>query len=179
MQKAEYIISTDGHIMQDEAGVALAQVISEAMSAKARLEATYVGALLANVFLENPWLAWFKLSLTVSYEYDDEGGNYRCITTNVDDVMPMIGIETEFLDDEGKFLPDEAGNFLKLELEESASEIYDGIEGSFSSTDLELVCERSAIANLLLKKPISGAEAFARMFPGRAAILGIGSDREH
>jgi hypothetical protein len=176
-QKAEYIISADGHIMQNEAGVALAKVISDAMSAKARLEATYVGALLANVFLENPWLASFTLSLSVSYEYDDEGGSYRCVSTNIEDVLAIQGVETEFLDDDGKFLPDGAEEFLKLELEDSGSEIRDGIEGDFSSTVLELVCERSAIAELLLEKPISGADTFSKMFPDRAAFLGIGGDR--
>jgi hypothetical protein len=176
MKKAEYIISTDGHIMQNEAGVALAQVIREVKEEETRFDATYVGALLANVFLENPWLASFTLSLIVSYEYDDEGGNYKCIDTNVRDVSSMPGIETEFLDEDGKFLPHEAENYLE-ELLEDGHSIYPNFQPDTSDCAIDLLCERSAIAELLLAKPISGAEAFAKMFSDRAAFLGIGGCR--
>ena len=126
------------------------------------LDASWAGAVLAGLFLKHAWLDALTLSFTVTSEYDDSGGYYRCISCNAQTVRPVPQqLLPEDLFPGGDFDPDAAGQFLEAEFEDDEFDLYAGLSGTPDGySDLDVTLTRQPIAALLMQSPIDGRVAF-------------------
>lgn len=139
---------------------------------KDRLDAAYVGALIASLFATHPWLASFKLGLTATSEYDDRGGTYRSINAHPYSVEAVPGTPLpEEVNNEGQFSEDYAADLLSDWFCDHEYDIYSAFVGEHDYEDLEFTLQRSALADLLAAESVAGCAAFAALFPERAALV--------
>lgn len=147
----------------------------EFFAIKARVraaDAALVGAIIAKVFIDNPWLKRFTIKSNPTQEYDDSGGSYRCINADVTDisVVPGLSLPEEFAkdgDSDGSRLED----WLLEQVEEFNGQIYDVLneEGSYEDQKIEL--DRAAIQELIAKGDVDGCAAFMGLFPDHVSVV--------
>lgn len=108
-------------------------------------------ACLARLFRQHAWLDAVTLSFSVTAEYDDSGGYYRCVRCHAETVRAVPGT---VLDDAifpgGEFDADHAAELIREEIEDDEFDLYTGLAGTPDGyEDLDLPLERSAVAELL------------------------------
>lgn len=147
----------------------------EFFAIKARIraaDAALVGASIAKVFIENPWLKRFTIKSDPTQEYDDSGGSYRCINANVTDisVVPGATLPEEFAED-GDSDSSRLEDWLLEQVEDFNGQIYDVLneEGSYEDQKIEL--DRASIQDLIGRGDVDGCDAFMRLFPDHLSVV--------
>lgn len=161
-EKAAYLVQGDGGLALNNTGADLVAQYQRVRTEHEALEASWAGAVLARLFLKHAWLDALTLSFTVTPEYDDNGGYYRCIGCNAQAVraVPQQPLP-EDLFPEGEFDPDAAGSFLEAEFEDDQCDLYAALSGTSEGYgDLDVTLTRQPIAALLMQSPIDGRVAF-------------------
>jgi hypothetical protein len=137
---------------------------------------SFVGATAASFLLRWPWLASMELSLSVTWEYDDQGGTYRSVYLNVRDVVTQanLPIPESFQNGDGVLDEDLVGEKVEEILENELFELHHGATGDPRSTEdaTILVCRESLSALLAADgKEVSGLSCFNVMFPQHGECL--------
>lgn len=134
----------------------------------AQLDRAWAGAFLASIVQPRPWLAAFDLTITVSHEYDDQGGTYACYSASIAVVRIMDGMALPgtVLDSSGRFDADLAADELAQLFDDCQYDVHIAFEGEGGSVrDLHITVERERIASLFASQPVSGLAAFRALFP--------------
>jgi hypothetical protein len=129
------------------------------------------GALLLHLFHTQPWLKVCKFRLTPRSEYNDEGGSYRTVSLEVEDVIANTRLQkklpAEVLNG-GSFDPLGAADFIHEFLDEEAMNLHMAFRDEWDYTPISIVCRRTGLKTLLkhLKAnvPVSGAQAFKALW---------------
>lgn len=161
-EKATYLVQADGTLAPNKAGEELQACYQRVRAEQEALDSSWAGAVLARLFLKHTWLDALTLSFTVTSEYDDSGGYYRCISCNAQAVhaVPQQPLPEDLFPD-GEFDPDAAGQFLEAEFEDDECDLYASLSGTPDGFgDLNVTLARQTIAALLLQSPIDGRVAF-------------------
>ncbi|MFT3815649.1 MAG: hypothetical protein QM740_20170 [Acidovorax sp.] len=74
---ADYLLLDDTHIAPNEAGEWIKAAYEATVSSYQRLRRCWAGAFLAQLFARRPWLDAARLTLSVSFEYGDDGSYFR------------------------------------------------------------------------------------------------------
>lgn len=164
---ADYRLGTSGQIELSDAGQAVVHAFREAESAFDSLEASWVGAYLAGLFLRHPWLQSLRVTLWASAEYDDQGGSYRSISSDVAAVTAVPGESMpENMADAGQFDETAAISVIEAELSDNDYSLYFAIDdGPNDYTERVFELNRDAISELLTHPPISGSLAYQALCP--------------
>lgn len=159
--KPAYLAHADGTVVLNGAGVEADTRYRAAQADRDRLDRSWVGAVLAGLFLQHAWLDAITLTLEVSPEYDDGGGFYRSTRCQASAPRAVPGQPLpEEVFPEGAFDPDAATSLIEEELEDGMFDLYAGLaEYPEGYSDLTVSLERSAIAALLQHCPVDGSLA--------------------
>lgn len=164
--KADWVVNEEGVLRRNEEAVAVGKAFDEVTKFVNLVDAAWCGALIANIFKARPWLQSFQLDLDVSSEFGDEGQAYRSVSACVLNITAVEGqVLSEELTSEGVFDADAANQELVAIFDEEHEEIYASLMPPWEYSDLRLKFDRGAVADLLSVCPISGQEAFVRLFP--------------
>ena len=171
----DYIVSKDGmHIALNEAGSLVEDRYEAAKAAYSKLDCTRAGALMASLFLTEPWLEKMTVELSATAEYDDEGSCYRCVRVEVKNVTALAGVDlpTDVVDPSGNFDSDSACDLLHQEVDEEGWAYYEALASSnYDYRSFTIQLDRSQISGLLDSGQISGRAAFLALFPEYAEHL--------
>ena len=151
------------YLRLNTAGADVEARYQEVLAQHQALAACWTGACLARLFRQHAWLDAVTLSFSVTAEYDDSGGYYRCVRCHAETVRAVPGT---VLDDAifpgGEFDADHAAELIREEIEDDEFDLYTGLAGTPDGyEDLDLPLERSAVAELLSREAIDGRSACA------------------
>ncbi|PND33815.1 hypothetical protein C1I89_05995 [Achromobacter pulmonis] len=165
--EADYLLHQDGHIRPNALCEGVEQRYRAAKTERDRMWRGHAALLLAQAFRTHPWLAAFRLCITVSFEYDDSGGYYRTMYLSAEAAErspsgPLPG--DEFPD--GEWNSDQAQVLVESMLEDDCYDIYEALASDpASNDDLTLHLERARIAPLLDREHVSGEAILAALLP--------------
>lgn len=167
----DYLLHDD-RLQLNAAGQVLLDLKARVEREAAQLDRAWAGAFLTSIFLARPWLAAFDLSITVSHEYDDQGGTYASYSASVPTVRVVDGVALpeSVPDAHGHFDTALAGDELEQLFYDCSHDVHLAIEGKDGSLcDLGVTVERERLAPLLANQPVSGLAAFQALFPDLSA----------
>jgi len=155
------------HARLNESGNTLCKLQDGIRKLQGQMDASYAGAILAKLFLANPWLASFEIGLNSSMEYDDRGGYFFCCSVTVSDVEALDGVEMpQDLTNSGTINPIVAADYLENILMDHETSLYDAFSGDRDAMeDLSITVCRARVAPMLQNQTLDGREAFAALFP--------------
>lgn len=142
-----------------------------------RLAAAYAGGHMLLMFHRAPWLQSCSFVLHASSEYDDEGGYCRSVRFgNVTQLLRVPGVEPDpELCEEGIFSDEAAHDWIEAHFEYDAASISEVFRGDDALEDLEVTCDRNAVAGELARLSgqgaASGTLAFASLWPEEAHLV--------
>lgn len=170
---ADFVLDATGCIQRNAQGDAVETALRTAKRAHHALDLSWVGACLAGLFLQYPWLQGMTLTLSASAEYDDQGGTYHSVSSRVSEVEATI--DTALLGDlmpDGVFEPDVAEDAIESALQDIDYELYTTLNPAPDHHEnLCLRLHRNAIGHLLNGTSVSGTEALRVLCPEHARQL--------
>ncbi|API73564.1 hypothetical protein [Ralstonia pseudosolanacearum] len=165
----DYLVS-DGRLQLNEAGQAFNELRARIEHEAAQLDRSWAGAFLASILIAEPWLAAFDLNITVSHEYDDQGGTFLSYSSAVSEVRTVEGVTLpDTMVDDGAFDEDLAANYLTEQFDACERDIYVTFRDDDDSQELKIEVRREPIASLLVTGAVRGTDAFQALFPHQAA----------
>ncbi|WP_152988824.1 hypothetical protein [Burkholderia pseudomallei] len=129
------------------------------------LDHAWVGAFFAALFVRHAWLASFTVTITASYEIDDDGCHFRSYSTAVDEVLNLADVAVpQDVSDGGAFDSDLATDTLRDTIDEHSGDIFAAVMDD-ETDEVTIRLARSSLAGLLDTSEIDGRTAFAALFP--------------
>lgn len=165
--EADYHLDQDGDIRPNALCAGVAQRYRQAVEEHQRLTRRFAALVLAQVFHSHPWLAEFRLSITVSYEYDDAGGYYRSMSLSVDEArrLPSAPLPGDPFS-EGQWDAELALSLIDSMLEDSSFDLYEGLSPQpADNEELTLHLLRDCVAPALAQERVNGAAALQALLP--------------
>lgn len=131
-----------------------------------RLDESYAGASLADLFLRHPWLDAFTLNVTRSCEYDDQGSAFISHAVSVEAVVAVKGAGLpEGIIHDGTFSSGHAANFIENQLDTFDGAPVHDLPGHDGLDTISVRFGRHTLAAVLASTPVSGTAAFHALFP--------------
>lgn len=184
---ADYLVHADGSISLNKAGAAVTTLMEAQRWAQRQLAAASVGAALANVVRDDgAALESFKLRVSRSAEFDDNGRSFDAFSLTVESVRIQAGAVWPAWARDADNEPDEEWAADQLaDLIEDAVDASDVFAVFFEATDVDagddadgvtvdVPCDR--LRELVGIRPISGRKAFAAMFPAVSTEIGLSDE---
>ncbi|WP_406625354.1 hypothetical protein [Acidovorax sp. SDU_ACID1] len=165
--EADYLLHQDGHIHPNALCESMEQRYRAVKAERGRMWRGHAALLLARAFRMHPWLAEFRLCITVSYEYDDSGGYYRTMSLRAEaaERLPSVPLPREAFPG-GEWDGDMAQAHVESMLDDDSYNLYEALASDpASNDDLALHLERARIAPLLERECIGGATLLAALLP--------------
>lgn len=152
-----------GSLALNAAGRDLTERMSETNRAMERLNRSWIGAFIAALFVDRPWLASFRLTIGASYEFDDSGGTYLSYWSAVSEVAGVDSCPTPAaLCGHGALDADLVAEELRGAIECHERTFLEIVRGDGGGT-ATLTFRRCALAGLLDHAEIAGSAAYAAL----------------
>jgi hypothetical protein len=156
----------EGRVLPNEAARELETFAEELGKLQKRVDHSFVGAIVARLLTDHPWVKSLRLVAYGTAEYDDNGGTYLSGNVTVRRVVPVAGatVPDDFLDGDGAFDEDGAEELLRDELCDDESQIYDALVRHSGVTDeVTLQIDRAQLGDLFGGPSVNGQVVYDRL----------------
>lgn len=169
LSDVDYILLPDGDVERNAAGDGLVETNNKITLAMEGMNQSFTGAWFASVFRDHPDVSVISIDLCPESVSSDDGGYFRTVNATISIESLVDGWNGE----DERDVKDEIGEEIRETMESNGltDDIYNSLTGdSYGYDDYKFIIRRESVADLL-KKEVSGLEAFKRFFP-EIAILG-------
>lgn len=159
-----------GRVQINEAASQLVAEHDRLTRQRGELTAAFVGAFMALLLQEHPWLKAADITAWASDEYNDQGGTFRCISVSVSNSSAAAGAQLpDSVSEDGEFISDAADDLVRDAVEDCASDFYAAFADDDEYAEVRVRLSRAAVEHLLTAEPIDGRAVFAALFPAYAS----------